>query len=36
MKRLLGIVAAGAFIIGLAAPAVAMGSGDAYENMQVG
>lgn len=36
MKRLLGIVAAGAFIIGIAAPAVAMGSGDAYENMQVG
>ena len=36
VKRLLGIVAAGALIIGLAAPAVAMGSGDAYENMQVG
>ena len=36
MKRLLGVIAASAFVIGVAAPAVAMGSGDAYENMQVG
>ncbi len=36
MKKLLGVIAASAFVIGVAAPAVAMGSGDAYENMQVG
>ena len=36
MKRLLGVIAASAFVVGVAAPAVAMGTGDAYENMQVG
>jgi hypothetical protein len=36
VKRLLGVIAASALVIGVAAPAVAMGSGDAYENMQVG
>lgn len=36
MKKLLGVIAASAFVIGVAAPAVAMGTGDAYENMQVG
>ncbi len=36
MKRLLGIIAASAFVVGVAGPAVAMGTGDAYENMQVG
>ena len=36
MKRLLGVVAASALVVGVAGPAVAMGTGDAYENMQVG
>ena len=36
MKKLLGVIAASALVLGVAAPAVAMGSGDAYENMQVG
>ena len=36
MKRLLGVIAASTFVVGVAAPAVAMGTGDAYENMQVG
>lgn len=36
MKRILGVIAATAFIIGAAAPIQAMGTSDAYENMQVG
>jgi len=36
VKRLLGVVAASALVVGVAGPAVAMGTGDAYENMQVG
>lgn len=36
MKRVLGLIAATGLIVGSAAPVQAMGSGDAYENMQVG
>ena len=36
MKKLLGIIGAATLTFGLIAPAQAMGSGDAYENMQVG
>jgi len=36
VKRVLGVIAATAFIIGAATPIQAMGSSDAYENMQVG
>jgi hypothetical protein len=36
VKRLIGIIAAGAFVVASIAPAAAMGSGDAYANMQVG
>lgn len=36
MKRVLGIVGSVALTLGFVAPAQAMGSGDAYENMQVG
>lgn len=36
MKKLPGVIAASALVLGVAAPAVAMGTGDAYENMQVG
>ncbi len=36
MKIVLGLIAASALVVSVAAPAVAMGSGDAYENMQVG
>ncbi len=36
VKRFLGVIAATAFIIGVATPIQAMGSSDAYENMQVG
>lgn len=36
MKRVLGAIATTALIMGSAAPVNAMGTGDAYENMQVG
>ena len=36
MKRVLGVIGVLALTLGLVAPAQAMGSGDAYENMQVG
>jgi hypothetical protein len=36
VKRLLRIIGAATLTFGLIAPAQAMGSGDAYENMQVG
>lgn len=36
MKRVLGVMAAVALSLGMTAPVQAMGSGDAYENMQVG